>query len=503
MKEKFYFFTDSMATGQTTLERRIFMRAQLFERHLHVSPMIVTLGYEPRFAKNRADFIERQLLSENTVILNMYEDLQMTQTTLLPPKKWHTNPLWSYEQIPDTYDVGVLNSEGRPVQYRYFDDEDHLETIVYYDTAGVILRTDLFDANGYLSKSQIVKEEAIVCEIFYRTDGKVCMYHFFENDELTLIQLVDDEGAVLHQCDNEVELATFWLKTILEDDELNLCFVDEDQVFAPIFEELGRKIKLVGMVHSAHVDFPHRPIDGPLNEMYRRLFQQREKFSAVVFESFEQYEHVQERFGNRPNHFVIPTGLLQSPNRTPFEERSNHHLLFQAPLETNYQPDIALRIFSKVAEHVPDAFLTFCGQGPMQFMLQQLAIEKGLEERVFFIEQPTEELYADVQLALSTSIEGEMPISILDGLAHGIPTASFTYLYGPGDLIMHHISGLLATVNDEEALADSIIHALTDESQLEDMSNCAYEEAERFQAKNYAIYWTQLIQRLREDYWKK
>ena len=503
MKERFYFFTEHLADGRTSLEQVILLRSQLFERKLHVSPTIVTVEYEPQLAKARRTLIERGMLDSDTQFLNLYADLQETNMEMGQPKEWPLNPLWSYEKVPDSNDVGVLDSEGKPVQYRNYSEEGRLEMVVHYDTHGRIIRSDIYDSNGFLSKVQVIQRDEVTCEIFYRTDGRVCMYHFFEQDELALIQLVDEDGSILYQCETETELAGFWLKMVLEETETNYCFVDSQKPYAAILEDLGPRAKIVTMIHEPHIDFPNNPIDGSLNEEYRHVFQQFDKSAAVVYDSNEQYDHVQERFGDVKNQFAIPTGLVEVPQRVNFKDRQPYALLFVAPFEPRYNPQAAVRVFNRIVQQLPEATLYMCGEGSEREAVEALIQELGLDDKIDIVLELDANVYNHVQMAISTSIDSEVPLPILYNLAYGVPTASYNYLYGPGDLILHKISGLLASRNNEEELAALIVERLSDQKETEAMSNHAYGEALRFNANNTKIYWIQLIQRLRENIWKK
>ncbi len=503
LQERFYFFTTQLAAGSTNTEQLVLLRSQLFERKLHVSPVIVTLNYEPQLARLREQLIERGALERNTQILNMYADLQQTSSEVEAPKQWPFNPLWSYEKVPDSADIGVLDQDGRPVQYRNYSEDGRLEMVVHYDRTGRIIRSDIYDTNGFLSKVQVIQQDQITCEIFYRTDGKVCMYHFFEQDELAIIQLVDEDGSIIYQCTSEAELATFWLKMILEETETNYCFIDEQVPFATVLNEVGLKAKCIPMIHSPHIDFPNNPIDGLLNDEYRHVFQHLDKSAAVVFDTMEQYEHVQERFGVQKNHFAIQPALVDLPQRIDFRSRQRYALLYAAPFEPQYNPRAAVRVFERILAALPEATLYMCGEGSEKEAVQQLIEERGLKEHIRFVEKLEPALYNHVQMAISTSIESDTPLSILHQLSYGVPTASYNYLYGPGDMILHQISGLLASRNDEEQLATLIIERLSDQKELAAMSDHAYGEAARLHANHTKILWVQLIQRLRENIWKQ
>jgi glycosyltransferase involved in cell wall biosynthesis len=503
LQERFYFFLEHLADGATNMEQLVLLRSQLFERRLHLSPIIVSLNYEPHFARKRKQLIDRGVLDTKTTLLNMYADLQQTSQEMEIPKEWPFNPLWSYEKVPDSTDLGVLDQDGKPVQYRNYSDDGRLEMVVHYDRQGRIIRSDIYDANGFLSKVQVIQGDHVTCEIFYRTDGKVCMYHFFEQDELAIIQLVDDDGSIIYQCDTVAELAAFWLKMMLEEHETNYCFIDEQDPFAMILDEVGMKAKRITMVHSPHVDFPNSPIDGSLNDTYLHVFQQLDKSAAVVFDSMEQHDHVQERFGTLKNQFFIHPALVDLPERVDFSTRKPYAMLFTAPFEPQFNPQAAVRIFAQVVQALPDATMYMCGEGSERAAVEQLIDELGLNDKVGIIPQLDENVYNHVQMAISTSIESDTPLSILYNLSYGVPTASYNYFYGPGDMILHKISGLLASRNDEQELAALLIERLSNQQSTREMSDHAYGEAVRFHADNTRILWIQLIQRLRENTWKQ
>jgi glycosyltransferase involved in cell wall biosynthesis len=87
-----------------------------------------------------------------------------------------------------------------------------------------------------------------------------------------------------------------------------------------------------------------------------------------------------------------------------------------------------LEAFGDVATEVPDATLTFVGEGPLREELEQRAIDRGLADRVEFTGRvPNDELpcvYAESTVfALPSTAEG-FPRTVLEALACGTPVVT-------------------------------------------------------------------------------
>ena len=136
-------------------------------------------------------------------------------------------------------------------------------------------------------------------------------------------------------------------------------------------------------------------------------------------------------------------------------------------LEPIYDIPTAIRAFAIVRQRFPAARLTVAGSGPELDRLRALAGELGLEGCVDFCgrldnaEIPA--LYASADCMLNPSTVDNMPISILESFASGVPVVS-TDAGGIPDLVDNGVSGLLVPVGDVDAMAREVLRVLGDQS---------------------------------------
>jgi glycosyltransferase involved in cell wall biosynthesis len=103
-------------------------------------------------------------------------------------------------------------------------------------------------------------------------------------------------------------------------------------------------------------------------------------------------------------------------------------ILVARNLEPIYDIPTALRAFACVRREVPGARLVIAGSGPERARLVALAEELGVAAQVEFAgrvdnsEMPA--LYARADLALNSSTVDNMPISLLEAYACGVPVVS-------------------------------------------------------------------------------
>jgi len=126
--------------------------------------------------------------------------------------------------------------------------------------------------------------------------------------------------------------------------------------------------------------------------------------------------------------------------------------------------ELLLRAFALVLESVPEARLYILGTGPLENRLRILADELGIDQDVKFIgfDKNPFRYMARCSLFVSSSRHEGMPGVIVQALACGAPVVSTDCPTGPSELIEHGENGYLVPVGDTSALADKMIHVLTD-----------------------------------------
>lgn len=141
------------------------------------------------------------------------------------------------------------------------------------------------------------------------------------------------------------------------------------------------------------------------------------------------------------------------------------HVVVTRNLEPIYDIPTALRAFALLRRTFPEARLTIAGSGPELQRLQALAAELGLEACVRFpgridnADIPA--LYATADCVLNPSTVDNMPISILEAHASGVPVVS-TDAGGIPDVVQNGVSGILVPVGDHQAMGEAAIRVLGD-----------------------------------------
>jgi len=162
---------------------------------------------------------------------------------------------------------------------------------------------------------------------------------------------------------------------------------------------------------------------------------------------------------------VIPN-IVDLTRFAPVPQRSFGgvpHLVVTRNLEAIYDIPTALRAFARIRAVFPDARMTVAGSGPELERLQVLAGELGLRDSVRFAGRIANaampEIYAAADCLLNPSTVDNMPISILEAFASGVPVVS-TDAGGIPDLVQHGVSGLLVAVGDDRAMASEALRVL-------------------------------------------
>jgi len=134
-------------------------------------------------------------------------------------------------------------------------------------------------------------------------------------------------------------------------------------------------------------------------------------------------------------------------------------------LEPIYDISTALRALAKVRVRFRDARLTVAGSGPELESLQRLARELGIADAVRFTGRLDNDeiaaLYREADLLLNPSTVDNMPNSLLEAMASGVPIVS-TNVGGVPYLVEHERTALLVPARDADAMAAAAIRILED-----------------------------------------
>jgi glycosyltransferase involved in cell wall biosynthesis len=168
-------------------------------------------------------------------------------------------------------------------------------------------------------------------------------------------------------------------------------------------------------------------------------------------------------------------------------ENRSPTILVARNLEPIYGNDTAIRAFKLVRQSLPEARMIVAGSGPEEASLKVLVQELGLDGAVEFtgrvdtLDMPS--LYHRASVALNPSLVDNMPNSVLEALAAGIPVVS-TEVGGVPYIVRHEVSALLVPPGNETAMAEAIVCVLKNKSFAKQIAAAGLEVAARYSWPN-------------------
>lgn len=159
-------------------------------------------------------------------------------------------------------------------------------------------------------------------------------------------------------------------------------------------------------------------------------------------------------------------GNFVDVERIPYRRRTRltPSVLTNRNLEPMYNVACVIRAFARIQAEVPDATLTVAGFGSQRTPLETLAVELGLRHVSFVGRVPAGEmgaLYDRADLFLNGSNIDNMPLSLLDAFAAGVPVVT-TDAGGIPYMVESERTGIVVPIEDDGALAAASLRLLRD-----------------------------------------
>jgi len=226
----------------------------------------------------------------------------------------------------------------------------------------------------------------------------------------------------------------------------------------------------------------------------------------IHYHSGEARDHLQHFRSARPvlarvDSLVVPTGFLVSvfrefaleaqavPNiadlsRFSFRQRKplRPHLLCTRGFHPYYSVDVVVRAFAEVVKKYPDAQLDLVGGGEQEGEIRGLVSDLKLTGVHFVGVISREEIaryYDRADIFINASCLDNMPVSILEAFASGIPVVT-TEPEGMRYLVENGRTGLLSQTGDADALARNVVQLLDDPELACRLATNAYEQSKTY-----------------------
>lgn len=203
--------------------------------------------------------------------------------------------------------------------------------------------------------------------------------------------------------------------------------------------------------------------DEALRAQIRETFH---RCSAVIVLSEEWRDYMFATGVCEPNRLRVLHNAVPVPAES-CSPCSHQDVLFFGRLDVNKSPDVLLRASREVLEDHSSAKLIFGGDGyPERY--EALAKELGIIDRCEFpgwiTGEAKEALFARAGIFCLPSKNEGMPMSVLEAMAHGIPTIA-TPVGGVPQVIQDGVNGFLMPVDDEHKLSE-LLSLLMDDSEM-------------------------------------
>jgi L-malate glycosyltransferase len=163
-------------------------------------------------------------------------------------------------------------------------------------------------------------------------------------------------------------------------------------------------------------------------------------------------------------------------------------------LEPLYNVGCVLKAFARIQHQFPEARLVVAGDGYLRRGLERLAGDLGLRHTTFVGRVSWEkmpELYDQADIYLTATNIDNMPTSIIECFAAGLPVVTTT-AGGIPYIVTHEKTGLMVSRDDHDALAACAIRLLENDDLAAEISTQARSECEKYSWDVVRIQWLKL-----------
>lgn len=195
---------------------------------------------------------------------------------------------------------------------------------------------------------------------------------------------------------------------------------------------------------------------------------------------------------------VIPN-IIDLKRFKPKKNNSGFHLIITRNLEAIYGIETAIKSIAIVKKIIPEIQLTIAGSGEQKEYLQKRVADLEFAENIFFVGKlkpdDVAKLYQSADIMLNPTTVDNMPNSILEAMACGVPIIS-TNVGGVPYMVEDNKTALLVEVGNSEMMADKIIELFNDKDQYQTLASNGLKEVQQYSWTNIKGQWLALYESL-------
>ena len=163
---------------------------------------------------------------------------------------------------------------------------------------------------------------------------------------------------------------------------------------------------------------------------------------------------------------VIPNVVDLNDCEYRHRERVTPTLFWMRAFSDIYSPETAVRVLAILRRTFPEARLTMAGQAgdrlqPTIDLARRLDVAGSVRFAGFLSTAQKQQEFADHDIYLHTNLVDNMPVSVVEACAFGLPVVA-SRVGGIPHLLENEVSGLLAQPGDAEGLASQVVRLVND-----------------------------------------
>ena len=199
---------------------------------------------------------------------------------------------------------------------------------------------------------------------------------------------------------------------------------------------------------------------------------------------------------------LIPNALHIAKYPCTARRFPGRRLLWLRAFHAVYNPEMAIAMFSRVVDAIPDASMTMVGpdKGDGTFQtIKKMAKDLGLLERISFPgaipKEDVPKVMARHDVFVNTTNVDNSPVSVVEAMACGLPVVS-TNVGGMPYLLEHGKTGLLVSPGDAGEMAGAVKSLLSEPQLAQDLGVNGRKLAESFDWNVVLPQWHRLLTRV-------
>ncbi|WP_105957277.1 glycosyltransferase [Apilactobacillus quenuiae] len=499
MNNIYYFINENIFTFNSGTEFSAMNRQKIFKK-LNLKSKIITRNYN----QGLHQVIRNYNLSDDDV-LNMYDYFQKVIDIPYHHEKLRYSKVIDkqhYKIVGIDNNKSVITRHGNTVaEVNIFPGTiGEIGSINYLDQFGNTSSRDIWDARGFKSKTQYLHPDGrIGHEVIFDYQGNpvIEITHMNkDNDFPTMFKLLNYKGHNF-RFDNEDALFNFFLREI--SDENSTVLINDRPTLTAVVAQVPNVKARYQVLHNEHTVKP-KLADKPNGKLYPNLIplfnQFSDQFNGIIVSTSQQKQDLNKFFPELNVIAIADTAIMHKHAPATTNEKNRHEITYLGRVFHDKHIDHLIKITEDVKKVVPDVHMNVVGYFESPAYKQELdeQIKKAkLTNNVtltdYRIGKDRDNILANTQVLLQTSFGEGLSMTLVQGLAYGIPAVAYDVNYGPNQIIDNGSNGYLIPAGDKKKAAKAVENLITNQDLHAKFSQAALKKAAQFSAERIGKQW--------------